>query len=733
MSVLHADIESFSEADLKRVGAYRYAEDPSTEITLSAFAFDDEDPFIWTPLDEWEVPEAARSFLWEHICSREVPARIRAHVDAGLPVHAHNAPFERTVLNRVAGKKINFPELKLEQMVCTSAMAAAASLPRDLDSASKAAGTLRKDESGKKVMLQLCKLHKRKATKKRPASVTRMTLQEHPEKFRILADYCVDDVLAERALGKFLPMLPPREREVWRQDQIINERGICVDIEAVHRIMAMIEEHKLKLANEFYVLTALKPTQTKQFKLWLAEHDIEIADLKADTVKGYLDDEDVFATDGSATRALEIYSVYNSKAVSKFKALAGAAGADGRVRGMFIFWGANTGRWSSSIVQLQNIFRGIFDSAADADRAIEDCMTGDLAWVEAMWCKDSETFSKAIEPMKIFASCTRGMLRAAPGKKLVVLDYSGVESRGGAWLAGEDWKLRDFFEFDEGRGYDNYIGAYARAFKIDPKDLHARWMAGDKLAKRERLIGKVLELAMQYKGGVGAFVNMSKVYYLDLDEMAIAARPGIPADVLEKSADTREWMKEKGILRSPLSEATWIVCDALKRLWRDAHPATVAFWADLENNAKLAVLHPGRTFKTENAKIAFRVVRHWLCMRLPSGRLIRYFKPLIVKDKLTYYGINTYTRQWGRVETQGGKLLENAAQGLCRDPLADTLFRFEDAEIWPVGHVHDEAIAEVECPDLERSKLLMCKLEPWAEGFPLVVGSDSYIAERFRK
>lgn len=734
MSVLHLDAETFSEADLTKVGVYRYGEDPSTEVLLLAYAIDDKDPVIWIPLDEFEVPPAARSMMWETIVSREVPADLRKHIESRSEVHAHNAGFERTVLNRVAGKKINFPELKLEQMVCTQAMCAAASIPRDLDKASKAAGTQKKDDAGKKVMMQLCKTQKFKATKKRAAYASRMTINTHPEKFRTLGDYCVDDVLAERALGNYLPPLSARERQIWAEHEIINERGICVDLAAVHKIMAMIEEYKAKLAQEFWIITGLRPTQTQQIKPWLAAHGIKIADLKADTVKTYLDNADVF--DGSAEgsgRALEIYSAYNSKAVSKFKALAGAIGADGRVRGMFIFHGANTGRWASTIVQLQNIFRGIFDSAADADKAIQDCMTGDLAFVEAMWCKDHETFSKAIDPMKIFASCTRGMLRAAPGKKLVVLDYSGVESRGGAWLAGEEWKVREFFEYDEGRGYDNYIGAYARAFGICPIDMQARVRAGEKLAKTQRLIGKVLELALQYKGGVGAFVNMAKVYHLDLGAMAALARPLIPKAVWDKSASTREWMKEKGILRSPLDAETWIVCDSLKRMWRDAHPATVTFWDELEQLSKAAVLSPGRVYKTKNGKIAFRIERDWLCMRLPNGRKIRYYKPRVVGDTLCYFGINTYTRQWGTVTTAGGKLFENACQGLCRDPLADTLIRFEANEVWPVGHVHDEVIAEVSDPDLDKAGELMCTLEPWAKGFPLVVGSDSYIAERFRK
>ncbi|EIH3063423.1 DNA polymerase [Salmonella enterica subsp. enterica serovar Sandiego] len=315
----------------------------------------------------------------------------------------------------------------------------------------------------------------------------------------------------------------------------------------------------------------------------------------------------------------------------------------------------------------------------------------------------------------------RGCIMAPEGKKLVVSDLSNIEGRKLAWLAGEQWKLDAFREYDEGTGPDLYKLAYARAFNISP----------DNVDKYQRQIGKVMELGLGFGGGVAAFLTFALVYGLDLDELANAALPNIPRDVIREA---KSWYDESVKRKSTygLSERVFIACDSLKRLWRRAHPATCDFWYELERTVRAAIATPQKTLYCGYLKI--RRDGAWLRIQLPSGRALCYPSPSIEKGNITYQGVNSYSRKWQRLKTYGGKLVENVTQAAARDVLAGNMPLIEDAGYSIVLTVHDEVICEAPNTDDFNDKALSALLSTnpeWAPDIPLNAGG--FEAYHYRK
>lgn len=681
-SVLHLDAETRSACDLKKSGVYRYAEDPSTQIMCICWAVDD------GPVETWVEGNPLPEALLEAI----------AQADS---IRAHNAQFERVLLGSHAGRKLGFPVIPIERWVCTAAKASAHGLPRKLGDAANALGTHRKDDAGYLNMLQL--------SKPRRGKVKWYTPQTDPVRFKLLYAYCADDVRAERDIDKHVPDLSPYEQRVWELDQQINDRGIAVDLESIAHVEALLAEYKAELAERCHTLTGFKPTQTGQIATWVRENGYrQLTNLQADTVNSALKDPNCPA---GVRAVLRIYSTYSMKAVSKYARIRQAVCADGRLRGMFMYHGAGTGRWSSMIVQLQNLFRSVID---DADAAIEAFAARDLDWIRTLFDKD---------PMKVMASCIRGMFVAGEGKDLLAVDYAGIESRFVAWMFDEEWKVKAFRDFDAGHGFDNYVLAYARSFNIQPKNV----------TKAQRQVGKPIELGLAYEGGVGAFVTMAATYGVDLNQLTAGAYDRLPKWAMREASEFWIWSCQKGMTHG-LPERTFVVCDAIKRVWRRNHPKIVRGWGQLLDAAKSAVQHPGKVFAIPSKKIKFKVEGDWLYMRLPSGRRIAYYKPVIDgTDTLTYLGMDTYTRRWMRVGTYGGRLCENACQGGSRDLLVCGMFNLEAAGIPLIGSVHDEALAEILKGSLDIREVveIFCKPTDWCADFPLA--AEGFLARRYRK
>jgi DNA polymerase len=359
--------------------------------------------------------------------------------------------------------------------------------------------------------------------------------------------------------------------------------------------------------------------------------------------------------------------------------------------------------------------------------------------------------------MEVASFAVRGAIIAPPGRKLVIADLSNIEGRVLAWLAGEGWKLDAFRAYDAGTGPDLYKLAYARSFGIAP----------DEVTKDGRQIGKVMELSLGYEGGVGAFVTMAAGYGLDLDALAAAAWPTLPGDIVAEAEDMLRWQCAKAFeafdrrvakdvprseaqalldaqldrVRLGLSERVWLTCDSLKRLWRYAHPATAGardapgtgLWRTLEAEAIRATLDPSRIYGV--GRMTVRRTDNWLRVRLPSGRNLCYASPRVEEDgKLSYMGLNQYSRRWERLRTYGGKLVENATQAAARDVMAAAMPRVEAAGYEIVLTVHDELVTETpDRPEFNAEHLadLLATNPPWAEGLPLAAaGFEAY---RYRK
>lgn len=703
---VHIDIETYSEADLKKNGLYRYAADYSTELLVACYAIDDGEVQTWWPFSE--VPAALASARSAHV-GVQAPADLLAAIARGATVYAHNAAFERTILSGHVGRRHGLPVIPPGQMVCTAAKAAAHGLPRSLEDACNAIGVRPKMAGGRANMLQLAK--------PRTGKAGRYSMAEFPQKYAELAAYCVDDVKAERELDARLPDLTPREQAVWELDQVINDRGVRIDRKAIADVLFLIAEYKKELAALCLTWTGFKPTQTAEIANWVRGHGYpQLLDLQKDTVHAAVNDP---ACPRECRRVLQLRSTYAMAAVAKYAAMEAAAGDDDRLRGMLLYHGAATGRWSSLIVQLQNLFRPVID---DVPAAIDAFAARSLQWIKDLYAPEN--------PMRVFASSIRGMLVPAPGKQLMALDFAGIESRVTAWVAGEEWKLQAFRENDADETKpDTYKLAYAKGFGLRPETV----------TKAQRQVGKVMELSMGFEGGVGAFVKMAKTYGLNLTELADAAYPALP----ERALESAQWMWDnyevpKG-RPSGLDPKVYLVCDGLKQVWRQAHPRIVDCWADLLSAAKAAVLTPGLPVALPNKRVVFKVVDRWLILRLPSGRRLHYLDPRLDGEdtdelrrrQLTYMGTDTATRRWMRAGLYGGRLMENVAQATSRDKLVDGMFALEAAGLPIVLTVHDEVVMEVDAGDLASAAELMCRSTGWDKGLP--VKAEGWVGMRYRK
>lgn len=328
--------------------------------------------------------------------------------------------------------------------------------------------------------------------------------------------------------------------------------------------------------------------------------------------------------------------------------------------------------------------------------------------------------------MELCSNALRGLFVAAPGRKLVVADLKNIEGRVLPWMAGEEWKLQAFRDYDAGTGFDLYVLSIARALGLSPAAI----------TKFQRQMGKGIELSMGYAGGVGAFLNIAATYELDLEALTAAAWGSIPYDVMKIA----EWTWDNAVEENNtfgLRRETYIVCDALKQLWRRAHPAIATkktgLWASVEEQTRLAIQNPAGVYGV--GRCTMRRTGNWLRIRLPSGRTLSYPSPRVSDDgEITYMGVNQYSHRWSRIKTYGGKLVENIDQGISRDVLGWAMPRAEAAGYPLVLTVHDELVTEPEDrPEFNEHGLsaILARGEEWTEGLPLAAaGFEGY---RYRK
>jgi DNA polymerase len=707
---LWLDTETRSSIGIK-LGTVKYATD--VEVIILAFAIDNGPIRII----DMTCPFGTDALALEEFCEAA------QHADE---IWAHNAEFDRTVLGRCAWwRKLLIHPTKWR---CTMALARMHGLPGALDKLCQIFHLPQSEakSSGGKDLIQLFCVPAGWDVLKGPWY---NDAKSHPSEWAEFLAYGGQDVVAMRTIYKKTPHwnATPRMWAMWHLDQRMNARGVQIDTKLAASIIKATTKAKRQLASRAAKLSKINPlgleetesavesaTQRKRLLAYLAEFDIHLPDLTADTVARRLEDESI---PEHLKELLRVRQQASKASTAKCKRAIDHS-INGRLYNLLVFCGAmRTGRWAGRTLQPQNLPRPKH-KPWEIELAIE------------LFYSDGIDFLNPDDVMGLASSCLRGLIIAAKGKKLVTADLANIEGRYMAWIAGETWKLEAFAAYDRKEGPDMYKVSYARAFNIDPNDIADE---GD----MRRQIGKVMELALQYYGGVGAFCSMAETYGLDLEKLALAAWPVLSLEV--KARARRMWASAVRRRRTfGLPERTWLVCQCLVLLWRDRHPAIVKFWEKLDGCCKAAIANPGRVYR---AGQHIRVDRkgNWLRIRLPSGRYLNYPAPRMRLKAdgnvdRSFIGVNPYTKQWGRISTYSGKDGENVAQGGCADIIMDGLLAADSEGYNPVLSVHDEAICE--SPDEERytaeglSRLLV-ESSYWADGLPLA--AKGHVSYRYAK
>ncbi|WZL04586.1 DNA polymerase [Escherichia phage SM_S22] len=757
---LFLDTETFSGVDLKKVGAYAYAEHPTTEIMICTYAIDEGRVQTWDCTESPTMPRELRKAL------RRV-SRKKAKI-----VMANGLLFDRLVIR----EKWDI-DLPVSQIEDTMIMAFRHALPGSLDMQCQVLGVdaeHAKDKAGKALIKRFCK------PTPKTYKIRRYTRETHPEEWAKFLRYAALDIIAMREVYWRIPDWgnTPKEDEILLIDQLINDRGFYVDVDLANAAIKAVQAHKEELKEEAWERFGGKLTGNDFLPIL---RDIApaftIHNAQKSTLNDLLEDPD-FPDEGKAL--IEMRLGASSTASTKYNPLVNGLSADGRRRGCLQYGGAKrTLRWAGKGFQPQNLARGEYSDDHEGKIKRREGESDVAFWVRSHMLTNGinsllrGTAHWAYDISKLTASTVRGCIIPAKGKKFVVADYSNVEGRGLAWIAGEKTALMVFRA-----GRDIYCETAGKMFGLDPDYIKAN-------RKDLRQIGKACELGLGYGGGVAAFLQFAKNLGLDLYTMADVMKGTFPDHIWAAAKRGYEYARINEAKRPPkpgkkderptyiLPKNVWLTCDAIKRMWREAHPKTVAFWAELEDAVLCAIRNPGKAYWAganvrPDGRKALKIVRTkakhdptfdeerddpnaagwWLKIELPSGRIMSYpgialsVTTEIDEDtgkkrtstRIKYQGENQTTRQWGFQYTYGGKLTENIVQALCRDILAWSMPGVEAAGYEIVLSVHDELITEVPDTDdytTEELCALMCDLPVWAKGFPLAAEGDCMY--RYRK
>lgn len=648
MKKLSCDIETFSDVDLIRCGVYKYADSPNFEMLLFAYAVDDGDVHIIDIAGGEELPE-------------EIIQVIKSDT---VVKTAYNAQFERVCLSRY----LKLPEgeyLNPQSWYCTAVQAAELALPLSLADVGSVLGLERqKMTEGKELIKYFCVPCK---PTKSNGNRTRNRPCHDINKWETFKKYCMRDVDVERQIADKLKMYPisDEKHRLYVLDQIINDRGVLVDCELAKQAVKLNSIQSAVAVEQAYMITGLEnPNSVTQLKQWLKENGVEIESMSKKAVKSLADE-----TDGDVSKMLKLRLLMAKTSVKKYEAVIRSVCSDNRVHGMMRFCGANrTGRWSGNILQPQNLPQNHLPDLTLARDIVKD---GDFEMLDMMFGNVPNVLSELI----------RTVLIPKPNHRFIVADFSAIEARVLAWIAGEQWRIDTFKN-----GGDIYCASASKMFKVP---VEKNGVNGELRQK-----GKISELACGYGGSVGALKNMGAV--------------------------------EMGVQENELQ--------GLINDWRNANPHIVRFWYEVGNAAMKAIKEKTTV---PLGKLVFAYERGILFIRLPSGRRLSYIKPRIGTnrfggDSITYMGINS-AKKWDRLETFGGKLTENIVQGTARDLLANALINAANAGYDTVFHVHDEIICEVPngYGSVDELCRLMCIKPEWADGLPL--NADGFECEYYKK
>ena len=642
---LSIDIETKSSVDIGKAGAYKYAQSPDFGILLFAYSLDD------SPV---RVIDLA--------CGEKIPETIRlALMDPAVTKHAYNAAFEWYCLNR-AGY-----QTPLEQWKCTMAHGLYCGYTAGLDATGKAIGLPQEKQklaTGKALIKYFC-------TPCKPTKANggrTWNLPEHaPEKWELFKEYCGQDVVTEKAILRRLEMFPmPEEEErLWQMDVRMNAYGVRVDTGLIGGALSIHERSTEELSRKAASITGLSnPNSTAQLLGWLRGQGTELPDLRKETVAETLDNPENLPEE--VKTVLEIRQQLGKTSIKKYEAMKAACCTDERVRGLTQYYVANrTGRWAGRMVQMQNLPRNYLKTLDYARKLVK---AGNYEGVKALYGNVPDTLSQLIRTAFI----------PSEGHKFVVADFSAIEARVIAWLAGEQWVNEVFAT--HGKIYE------ATASQMFGVPVEKIVKGNPEYSLRQK--GKVATLALGYQGGVNSLISMG------------ALGMGLTEEELPEIVDR----------------------------WRQANPRIVDLWHQV-GNAALAVMESAQPQAIHGLVFALEgdllYGQSFLTVRLPSGRKLFYPKPFLKENQfgrpaVHYYTVGQQTRKWEVASTYGGKMVENIVQAIARDCLAETLKRIDARGLQVVFHVHDEVIIDAPMETtVEEICGLMAEPIPWAPGLIL--------------
>lgn len=660
---LSVDLETYSDANLKKAGLYRYVQSPAFEILLFAYSLD-----------------GAPTQVVDMAQGEKIPLEVvHALTDPQCLKHAYNAAFEWYCLSKYMGA-----QLPPSQWRDTMLHGLYAGYPAGLDATGRALGIpedKQKLTTGKALIRYFCAPCK---PTKANGGRTRNYPHHDPEKWELFKTYNGQDVVAEMEIERRLSAFPVPDfvQKQWETDLIINARGVAVDMDFCEGALELGETIRVQLTDEAVRLSGLpNPNSVKQLARWLsAEIGDDITTLRKETVKELLGRDN----DDHVQRMLEIRQELGKTSTKKYDAIEAAVCNDGRVRGLLQFYGANrTGRWAGRLVQVQNLPRTYTEPLEFARELATDRKLDALSMV---YGSPNDTLSQLI----------RTAFVAAPGNVLIDADFSAIEARVISWLADEEWRLEVFRT--HGKIYE------ASASQMFGVPLERIKKGNPEYSLRQR--GKVAELALGYQGGVPAMRQMDTGKLLaDLPDEEIQ-------DIVDK--------------------------------WRNTNPKIRNLWYSF-NDAAIRVIQNGGSVRVRCCTISRECdcIRETSCLTiaLPSGRKLYYIDPAVGENRwggpsISYMGMDQTTKKWRRIETYGGKLVENVVQAIARDCLAQAIDRLEAAGLPVVFHIHDEVV--IDTPAFGSNDAMLGKVVeimslpiPWAQGLPL--GADGWVGRFFKK
>lgn len=645
MQTLSIDLETYSDQLLAKTGVYRYVESPDFEILLFAYSVDG------APVQQIDLA-----------CGEKIPPAILAALeDDKVTKWAFNANFERICLSRFLGYPTG-DYLEPDSWKCSMVWAAYMGLPLSLEGAGAVLGLEKqKLAEGKDLIKYFCQPC---APTKSNGQRTRNLPEHAPDKWLAFKKYNIRDVETEMSIQARLLKYPVPD-SVWEEyhlDQEINDRGVGLDMKLVRQAIQMDGRSRSELTQAMKELTSLdNPNSVQQMKQWLADNGVETDTLGKKAVAELLK-----TAPPQLQKVLTLRQQLAKSSVKKYQAMETAVCADGRARGMFQFYGANrTGRWAGRIIQMQNLPQNHLDDLSEARGLVR---AGGFDALEMLYEDVPDTLSQLI----------RTAFVPQENRKFIVADFSAIEARVIAWLAGEKWR-QDVFA----QGKDIYCASASQMFGV-PVEKHG-------VNGHLRQKGKIAELALGYGGSVGA-------------------------------------LKAMGALEMGLSEDE---LPALVSAWRQANPKIVQFWWAVDRAVMDAVT---RKTTTKTHGIIFSARNGMLFITLPSGRNLAYVKPKIGENRfggdcITYEGVGG-TKKWERIDSYGPKFVENIVQATSRDILCYAMQTLRCCSI--VMHIHDEVVIEA---DRRMSLQAVCdqmgRTPPWAKGLQL--RADGYETDFYKK